>query len=84
MKNLKYTKKDEIFIRIFGHSFDDYSSYQRLAGIFFLLIINSKFLVEEIKSIGLENDFQLISDSPSSEPNHNPLWRIDMTNLYFH
>ena len=69
-EEFKYTKKDT-FIRIFGHSFDDYSSYQRLAGIFFL--VNNKFnkcIVEEIKSIGLENDFHFISDSPSSEPNH--------------
>ena len=69
-EEFKYTKKDT-FIRIFGHSFDDYSSYQRLAGIFFLVNNKfNKFLVEEIKSIGLENDFHFISDSPSSEPNH--------------
>ena len=66
----KYTKKDT-FIRVFGHSFDDYASYQRLAGIFFLGNNKfNKFLIEEIKSIGLEDDFRYISDSPSSEPNH--------------
>lgn len=69
-EEFKYTKKDT-FIRVFGNSFVNYSSSQRLATTFFL--VNNKFnksIIEEVKSIGLEDNFHFISDSLSSEPNH--------------